>query len=194
MSIVRWLRGLIYVALASLINSGFSYLPAVPAIVTTWISRVIMAVAAVFMLKLAPANKRYRKAGILRAAMLACNLITAFLFGSVLLTFAASIFSIIAVYQEYHAHSELIADKDVRLSGKWKNLFVWSIAAALLLTFGASIVAVILMTADMLTSTSPISAIAIGLLHIPERVVEIVYILYINKMISILDETGLERN
>ena len=194
MSIVRWLRGLIYVALASLINSGFSYLPAVPAIVTTWISRVIMAVAAVFMLKLAPANKRYRKAGILRAAMLVCNLITTFLFGSVLLTFAASIFSIIAVYQEYHAHSELIADKDVRLSGKWKNLFVWSIAATLLLTFGASILAVILMTADMLTSTSKIFAIAIGLLHIPEGVIEIVYILYINKMISILDETGLEGN
>ena len=63
----------------------------------------------------APVHDRYQKAGIFRAIMLACNLITAFIVGSVILTLAASIVSIIAVYQEYSAHAEVITEKDSKL-------------------------------------------------------------------------------
>ena len=68
---------------------------------------------------------------IMRAVMLVCTLITAFVKGTSILTLAASILSIIAVYQEYNAHSELIADKDSRLSGNG----IACLAGVLLLPF-----------------------------------------------------------
>lgn len=182
-----WLPVLMYCAAASLINSAISYFPFIPGVLTTWISRVIMLAVTVCMFQLAPANERYRQAGVMRAVMLGCNLITSFLSGSTLLTLAASIVSIIAVYQEYNAHSELAADKDEKLSHKWRSLFTWSILAAVLLSFGAAVVAVILVMADMEGGASHISGIAVGLLSIPQCVIEIVYILYIRKTISLFD-------
>ena len=139
------------------------------------------------MLQLAPVNERYKKAGIMRAVMLGCALFTAFVFGSTLLTLAASIVSIIAVYQEYHGHSELIAEMDAKLSGRWSSLFTWSILAAVLLSFGASVVAVILVLADMEGGASRISAIAIALLSIPQCIIDLVYISYIKKMITLFE-------
>ncbi len=187
-----WLPVLIYCALASLINSVISYVPFIPASLTTWISRGIMLTMTVCMLQLAPVNGRYKKAGIMRAVMLGCALYTAFIFGSTLLTLAASVVSIIAVYQEYHAHSELVADKDAKLSGRWHSLFTWSILASLLLTFGATVVAVILVLADMEGGASRISAITIALLSIPQCIIDIVYINYIKKMIAIFRESEVQ--
>ena len=182
-----WLPVLMYCALASLIKSVISYLPFIPASLTTWISRGIMLTMTVCMLQLAPVNERYKNAGIMRAVMLGCALFTAFVFGSTLLTLAASIVSIIAVYQEYHGHSELIAEMDAKLSGRWSSLFTWSILAAVLLSFGASVVAVILVLADMEGGASRISAIAIGLLSIPQCIIDLVYISYIKKMVALFE-------
>lgn len=187
-----WLPVLMYCALASLINSVISYFPFIPASLTTWISRGIMVAMTVCMLQLAHVNERYKKAGILRAVMLGCALFTAFVFGSTLLTLAASIVSIIAVYQEYHAHSELVADKDAKLSGRWRSLFTWSILASVLLSFGATVLAVILVLADMQGGTSRISAITIALLSIPQCVIDIVYITYIKKMIEVFSESEVQ--
>ena len=185
--ILVWLPVLMYCALASLINSVISYLPFIPASLTTWISRGIMLTMTVCMLQLAHVNERYKKAGIMRAVMLGCALVTAFVFGSSLLTLAASIVSIIAVYQEYHGHSELIAEMDAKLSERWSSLFTWSILAAVLLSFGASVVAVILVLADMEGGASRISAIAIALLSIPQCIIDLVYISYIKKMIALFE-------
>ena len=64
-----WLPVLMYCALASLINSVISYLPFIPASLTTWISRGIMLTMTVCMLQLAPVNERYMKAGIMLAVI-----------------------------------------------------------------------------------------------------------------------------
>ena len=124
--------------------------------------------------------------------LLGCALFTAFISGSTILTLTASIVSIIAVYQEYSAHSELVADKDAKLSGRWHSLFTWSILAAVLLSFGATAVAVILVLADMEGSASRISAITIALLSIPQCVIDIVYITYIKKMIALFRESEVQ--
>lgn len=146
----------------------------------------------VCMFQLAPANERYIKAGMMRVAMLGCTLITAFLFGSMILTLAASILSIIAVYQEYNGHSELVDEKDAKLSGRWHSLFTWSVLAAVLLSFGTTIAAVILVAADLEGGASHISGIVIGLLSIPQSILEIVYILYIKKMLSIFENSEVQ--
>ena len=83
--LVKWLRVLMYIAIVSLVNSVVNFLPIVPASVTTWISRGIMVAVVVCMFQLTPANARYKKAGIMRAVMLVCTLITAFVYASSIL-------------------------------------------------------------------------------------------------------------
>ena len=190
--LTQWLRVLMYIAIASLVNSIVNLLPLMPASITTWVSRGIMVAMIVCMFQLAPANERYKKAGILRAVMLGCALITAYLFGSMILTLTASIVSIVAVYQEYNAHSELVAEQDAKLSGKWHSLFNWSILAAVLLSFGASIVAVIFVMAGFQDGASRISRIVISLLNIPQVIIDIIYIMYIKKMIFIFETSEVQ--
>ena len=184
--LVKWLRALMYIAIVSLVNSVVSFLPFVPAAVTTWISRGIMVAMIVCMFQLAHANGRYQKAGIMRAAMLVCTLIAAFVKGTSILTLGASILSIIAVYQEYNAHSELIADKDSRLSGKWHCLFGWSLVAAVLVGFGSIVTVLSLSLMGM--DTVRLTAIIIGILSIPQMILDVVYMMYIKKMISAFEE------
>lgn len=183
--ITRWLRILAYISLASILNSLISLVPVVPASVTTWVSRGITVAAMISMFQLAPVNRRYQKAGLFRALMLVCSLAAAFLYASSILTLAASVFSIIAVYQEYSAHSELIADKDTKLSGKWHSLFNWGIVAAVLISFG-SIIAVLIVTMLQMDAVT-ITAVIVGVLSVPQLVIDIVYILYLRRMVALIN-------
>lgn len=185
MTFVKWFRLLAYVAIISLINSIVDYLPFVPASISTWVSRGIMAATIYCMFNLSCVNNRYKKAATFRAATLGCALITSFLFGSYLLSIAASIFSIVAVYQEYAAHSEVVDEKDMTLSRKWHNLFYWEFIAAILLSLGSSVAAVILMSYELQVDASRVSSIVILLLNIPQFFIQLMRLLYLNKMISL---------
>lgn len=182
--LTKWLRVLMYITITSLVNSAVNFLPFVPSSVTTWISRGIMVAMIVCLFRLAPVNERYKNAGILRSVMLGCTLITAFVSTSTLLTLTASVLSIIAVYQEYSAHSELVAQTDVKLSRNWHSLFNWSIIAGILVGFG-SVIVVLIVTMLKLDAVR-VASLIVGILGIPQFVVEVVYLLYIKKMIVIL--------
>jgi len=181
--LTKWLQVLMYIALISLINSVVDYLPFVPADASLWISRGIMLSMVIATFQLAPVNRRYRTAAIMRAVMLGCALFTSFVFGSTLLSLAASIVSIISVYQEYSAHSELVADKDPKLSRKWHSLFNWSILAAVLVSFG-SVVVVLLVTMSAM-DTGIVTDLIVLLLGIPQLVIQVVYMVYLKKMVTI---------
>ena len=184
--LTKWLRVLMYIAIVSIVNSVISILPIIPASVTTWISRGIMVAMVVCMFRLAPVNERYQKAGILRAVWLGC-MIASLVFLPSILVLAASILSIIAVYQEYSAHSEVVADKDAKLSRNWHSLFNWSIVTGLLVGFGSVVTALIASFAGV--EITRITAIVTGILGIPQLVIEIVYLLYLKKMSAIFDES-----
>ena len=184
--LTKWLRALVYIAIVSIVNSVISILPIIPASVTTWISRGIMVAMVVCMFRLAPVNERYKKAGILRAVWLGC-MIASLVFLPSILILTASILSIIAVYQEYSAHSELVADKDAKLSRNWHSLFNWSIVTGLLVGFGSVVTALIASFAGV--EITRITAIITGILSVPQLVIEIVYLLYLKKMSAIFDES-----
>lgn len=186
MDFIKWLRILVYIAVVSLVNAVADYLPFLPAAVSTWVSRGIMAATVLCMFRLARANSRYRWAGIFRAAMLSCALITSFLFGSYVLSIAASLFSVLAVYLEYTAHAELVAEKDATLSRSWRNLFYWGLAAAILLSVGSTVTAAVLMSGEIQAGVSRISGIVTFLLKIPRFAVDVVHLLYLRKTISCL--------
>lgn len=184
MAFAKWLRILAYVTILSLINSAFDFLPFVPAAVTTWVSRGITAVTVYCMFKLSGMNRRYNRAAVFRAVTLGCALITSFAFGSYLLSIAISVFSILATYQEYAAHAEVVAEKDMHLSRKWCSLFYWELAAAVLLSLGSSVTAIILVSSQLQTAASMVSSIVIFLLETPQFAIRVVRLLYLHKMIA----------
>ena len=184
--LIKWLRVLVYIAIMRIVNSLIGILSIIPASVTTWISRGIMVAMVVCMFRLAPMNERYQKAGILRAVWLGC-MIASLIFLPSILILTASILSIIAVYQEYIGHSEVVADKDARLSRNWHSLFNWSIVTGLLVGFGSMITALIASFAGV--EITRITAIVTGILSVPQLVIEIVYLLYLKKMSAIFDQS-----
>ena len=188
----KWLRVLMYIAIAGLVNTLVGIPSFVPSIITSWISRIIMAVMVFAMLKLAPANDRYKKAGIQRAIVLALTIVMDILHSGAVFALIAGTLAIVADYQEYHGHSELVEEKDHQLSGKWTSLFMWSIVVGLLLGFTSTAAGMFAAMAGIDTMKATIMIAAI--LAIPQYLIEIIYILYLKKMVAIFSEgnDGLE--
>lgn len=182
----KWLRVLMYIAIAGLVNTFIGIPSFVPSVITSWISRILMAVMVFTMLKLAPANDRYKKASIQRAIVLALTIATDLLHSGAILTLIAGTLAIVADYQEYHGHSELMEEKDHQLSGKWTSLFLWSIVVGLLLGFTSTAAGMFAAMAGIDTMKATILIAAI--LAIPQYVIEIIYILYLKKMVAIFSE------
>lgn len=178
------LRILFCAAIVSVANSLIGFLPFIPAPVTAWTGKVILAVIVYCMFCLAGVNGRYRTSGIFRAVMLGCTLVSAVLPAASILTLTASVLSILAVYQEYHAHAELIAEKDAKLSGKWHSLFNWSIVCAVLVGFATTVTTVILAVVGV--NVSRITSIVVAVLTIPQLILDVVYVTYLKKMNNIL--------
>ena len=183
--LTKWLRVLMYIAIVSLANSIINYVPFVPASVTTWISRGIMVAMIVCMFQLASANGRYKTAAILRAIWLGTLILGTLLHIPSVLVLGTSILSIIAVYQEYHGHSEVLADKDTVLSAKWNGLFIWSFIAPLLLSIGSS--AAMVISSFMNLDVAKVTAITTCIMRIPQYVIDVIYLLYLKKMLSIFE-------
>lgn len=179
--LVKWLRILMYAAIVSFANSLLNYLPLIPAAVTTWVSRGVMLAKVVCFLQLGSVSDCYRRVGILRAVLFAITLVTTFLYGSTILALVTVILSLVATYQEYHAHGEAAEEKDARLAARWRGLFGWSLAASLLLSVGSSIITMILVGQDV--PAGRISSITNAVLKIPGYVIDVIYILSIRRMI-----------
>ena len=113
---VKWLRVLIYIAIARIINTLIGIPTFIPTAVTAWISRILMALMVFAMFKLAPANDRYKKTGIQLAIVLVLTIATELLNTGAVLTLIAGILSIVAEYQEFYGHSELIEEKGVEVT------------------------------------------------------------------------------
>ena len=183
---VKWLRVLVYIAIARIINTLIGIPTFIPTAVTAWISRILMAGIVFAMFKLAPANDRYKKTGIQLAIVLILTIATELLNTGAVLTLIAGILSIVAEYQEYHGHAELIEEKDHQLSGKWTSLFMWSIIVGLILGFASTAAGVLAALAGVDTEKAVVMIAAA--LMIPEYIIDIFYILYLKKMIVLFAE------
>ncbi len=180
--LTKWLRVLIYVNLVGILNSLLGRFPQVPEMLTVWASRGIMAAWIVCMLCLSDVNDRYKKAAVFRAVMLICALAGDYLMAGSLLTLAASVFSVLAVYQEYSAHAEVMEPLAPSLSRKWRSLFAWGlgigVAAGLVST-----VAVLLLAMGVPNAVRAIAILNI-LLFILQRFLDAVYLVYLSRMVA----------
>lgn len=182
---VRWLRILFWIHIASIALSLISALP-INTGFTTWISRAITAAVMLCLFQLAPACGRYRKAAVFTAVSLDLILIATLLFSSPLLTLAASIFSILAAYQEYSGHSDTVAEADPKLSRNWHSLFNWQLIVGVLTSFVSMVAVIVLAALEM--NAAAITALIAGALSLVSMILQIFYLMYLNRMIKIYSE------
>ena len=173
----KWLQYLLYVGIAPLVNSllGIFGLPGLG-----WILFACNAAAVYLLLQLAGSNPRYKTAAIFYAVSLAGSLI-----GNVFLNLAISVCSIIGQYQEYHAHGELIAARDSKLSDNWNTLFGMQIALSVIAVLLTGLVAGILaaLTNMSVDAVTPIVTVLVAVLSAGLRAL---YLVYLSRTVKLL--------
>lgn len=158
MHYIRCYEYLLWIRVAVILISLLSRIPLIGGYVA--LVRFLPSLAMIAVLwKLADGKDRYRKAMILLAVSFGIEVVT-HLVGSLtndsqmvtaaaVINLAASLFSFLAVYQEYNAHAERIEPLDPALSRKWRGLFNWQIVFWIgsWLMFGALSVLMLVMPA-----------------------------------------------
>ena len=177
---MKWMQNLFYVQCATLVLALIAMLP----FVGSWFSWVIRlaTIATIFVLyKLSPLNARYLKAAIFMGASI---LTTIFLKGLGVLAIVGMICSLIAIYQEYMGHSELIKEADAKLSKNWNSLFNWEIWGGFLI---GAVTAPIVIAIGMVESSSGVVSTAVALLFSEgfSLVLNIVYLVLLKRMIKV---------
>ena len=129
--IVKWLR---YLLIIQVIGLAVTVLGAVGSLsLVAWLGRGVTLATAVVLFQLAAGNPRYKTAALFQVVVLVCGII-AVLSGSLLvslLNLVSGVSQIVAEYQEYTGHGELIEKKDGKLAGRWRALFIWKVVIEL---------------------------------------------------------------
>ncbi len=120
---IPYMRGLLYLHAAMLATLVLNLIP-VTLVAANVLDALLTLAAAWCLFRLRPAHKGYRMAAILSVA----GMLEGF-FDQWIVSMAFSLCALVAVYQEYHAHSALVVElaQDHALSRKWNNLFTWEV-------------------------------------------------------------------
>lgn len=183
--LTKWLQNLLYLHLASLVIAAVNAIMGLGSF-TRWIGWAISIGAVFCLFQLQNVNQRYQKSAIFQAVALGSSLIVTLFGGLGLLATVASVCGIIASYQEYHAHSELVAEVDDRLSRKWAGLFLWSLALGIVSGFASSAVVMIGVLAEV--DTALLANVAVVVVLLSGAVVEILYLRYMKQTLKLLEK------
>jgi hypothetical protein len=180
----KWLQYLLYVGIAALVNSllgilGLSGL-------SRWIGLAVNGVTVYLLFMLAGSNPRYKTAAIFYAIALASGFISNLILGLV-----RSVCGIVAQYQEYHAHGELIEEQDPKLADKWGSLFGLEIAVTfvgILLT--GLVVGVLAAVTNMSEAAiTPIVTVFVAVMGVG---LNLLYLSYLKRTIALLETEVVE--
>lgn len=128
-------------------------------------------------------NPRYKKAFVFLVLSLAMLFIGR-LIPNGAVSLVSSVVSLIAVYQEYAAHSEVAAPYNMKLARTWRSLFVWEIIIGVVAAM-FSVVAVLALTM-LEMDAARMTAIVSGAMMAVEAVLKVIYLSCLNKMIPIV--------
>ena len=174
------LRYLLYVGIAAMVNSLLGTF--LPGKLSAWIGYAISAAVLYLFFRLITSNARYKTALIFSGAALIINLL-----GIQALGLAGSICAIVAQYQEYYAHSELVRAWDPKLADKWSSLF-W-------LQFGVEVITVLLtavfvgvLVAAGNLDAAVVTALVTIVAAILTLVMKVLYLVYLKKTIRLLEQ------
>lgn len=180
----KWLQYLLYVGIASLVNSllGIFGLGGL----SRWIGLVVNGATIYLLFMLAGSNPRYKTAAIFFAVALVSGLIS-----NVILGLVGSICGIVAQYQEYHAHGELIEERDPKLADQWGTLFGLEILVSIVAVLLTGLVVGVLAAATNISEAAilPVATILVAALGIA---LNALYLSYLNRTIKLLENEFVE--
>lgn len=181
----KWLRFLLYIQLAGIVLAICNLIPGINRL-TTWLSYLLNAGMVCALLMLSPACIRYRKSAICRVINLSSLILAVIiknlgLLGAII-TLAGSVCGIIASYQEYHGHGEMVSQADQKLERQWGSLFIWQMIVGVLLGVGT--------TAGVVVSTISGGAVSVdavvAVVALPSIALQVVYLIYLNRTLKVL--------
>lgn len=148
-----------------------------------WVNQAATLAVVVCLFQLAPLNKYYKNATVYRVGMLVVGVLQAAIAFGGMLSILSTVCMLLAVYEEYNAHGELVKDRDAVLPGKWRKLFVRQIIANVILVVSA-IPFAILVTMLGLPGADVLWVVGMGL----PAVFTVVHIIYLKRAIRLLQD------
>lgn len=186
---VQWFQTLLYLGIVDLILTIIRLVLSVPSDVAGYISMGLRVSMVICLFQLAPIHPRYKKAAIFQSIMLLGTFVEAFSSEISVIGWLTIVFLILGRYQEYTGHSEYIADKDTKLSERWNSLFKWELVSGVLLsvlTFFVSTALVIALNINHILKN------VVSIMSVPMCVFDVLYLVFMNRLISRIDEREVE--
>ena len=183
--IVKWLKYLRYVGIAALVHTILVNIPVMSGL-TGWTSLAISAATVFLMFKLMGVNSRYKTAAVCYAVSLIGGCIS-----MAIVSLAGSVCGIVAQYQEYHAHGELISQKDPKLADKWNSLFWLELAVIVITTLLSSVLLSALVMAAGMEETA-VTALVVAIVAAVTLLMKLLYLRYLNRTTKLLETEVVE--
>ena len=184
-SSIQWFQALLYLGLVDLISTIMGFVLSVPSDITGYIIIGLRASMTICYFQLIPIHHRYKKAAIFQAVVFLGTFIEAFASEVSVVDWVTIVFLLLGRYQEYTGHSEVIAGKNAKLSKKWNSLFKWELVAGVLL----SVLTFLVSTALVVMNIDHTLKIVVSIMSVPMCVFDVLYLVYMNRMLTCLDES-----
>lgn len=179
---VKYLQYLLYVAIIGAVKAVLDLFLSLRLL--SWVGTACSIAVAVLMFQLAGSNSRYKKAGILHAVSIGAALLSVPILPLVLVSL---ICSLAAVYQEYHAHGELVQERAPELAKKWNGLFSLQIVCSVCTTLLGSVIgAALILAADLDEATSSAIIAVVGAALVLG--LKLLYLSYLNRTIKAVSD------
>jgi len=132
----KWLMTVFWANIAHII---INFIKIESSVVYTTIQNILIAICVLLiclsLFKMRGEDERYGRAALFQLIPLVINLIPTLVMDSyntlvwlsVLVSLIAAVFSLLATYNEYHAHSCIVGGLDCELGDRWQKLWVWQI-------------------------------------------------------------------
>lgn len=176
---VKWLQYMLYVGIAAAVITVLSLF--LPGKLSHWIGIAANGVLIYLMFRLAPSNARYKKAGIFYAVSLGVTIL-----GVQMLGLVGDICAIVAQYQEYHAHGELIAERNPKQAEKWSSLFWLQVALSVVIVLLTGLIAGILAAVAKMDNAAVV-AVTAAIIAVLSLGLKILYLIYLKRTVSTLE-------
>ena len=108
-----------------------------------------------------------------------------------IVSLAGSVCGIVAQYQEYHAHGELISQKDPKLADKWNSLFWLELAVIVITTLLSSVLLSALVMAAGMEETA-VTALVVAIVAAVTLLMKLLYLRYLNRTTKLLETEVVE--
>ena len=132
----KWLWVMFWANIAHII---INFIKIESSVVYTTIQNILIAICVLLiclsLFKMRGEDERYGRAALFQLIPLVINLIPTLVMDSyntlvwlsVLVSLIAAVFSLLATYNEYHAHSCIVGGLDSELGDRWQKLWVWQV-------------------------------------------------------------------